>query len=278
MKLMLMMKCETPLHMGSGTEIGSVDMPIQREKHTGFPKMEASGIKGVLSSQVKDESKGVIFGEENGQDGAGNLQISDGKILFLPVRVNRGIFIWVTCPYVLSQAMGHYRENTEKFESDGQAISDNEIYLLTEKKEPEENLIVEDYNMKIRKINQLPSTVLNHIGALSREPYITGKLKNDLYLVSDQVFSYFCEFGTEVATRIRINEDGIVKDGALFTEEFLPEQTILYTVLDNLSENKVVDDYIKNFKEQQYIQFGANASLGKGIVSMIGAEVNRVGS
>ncbi len=40
--------CETPLHAGSGSDLGIVDMPIQRERHTGFPKVESSGLKGCL--------------------------------------------------------------------------------------------------------------------------------------------------------------------------------------------------------------------------------------
>jgi len=39
-------KCETPLHVGSGSEQSFINMPIQREIHTAFPKIEASGIKG----------------------------------------------------------------------------------------------------------------------------------------------------------------------------------------------------------------------------------------
>ena len=37
---------ETSLHAGSGSDLGIVDLPIQREKHTNYPKVEASGIKG----------------------------------------------------------------------------------------------------------------------------------------------------------------------------------------------------------------------------------------
>ncbi len=38
----------TSVHAGSGSEIGLVDLPIQREKHTGFPKIESSSLKGAL--------------------------------------------------------------------------------------------------------------------------------------------------------------------------------------------------------------------------------------
>ena len=31
---------QTPLHAGSGTDLGIVDMPIQRERHTSFQKLK----------------------------------------------------------------------------------------------------------------------------------------------------------------------------------------------------------------------------------------------
>ncbi|HRI29847.1 MAG TPA: hypothetical protein PK715_17435, partial [Chitinophagales bacterium] len=30
--------CETPLHAGTGDDLGFVNLPIQRERHTDFPK------------------------------------------------------------------------------------------------------------------------------------------------------------------------------------------------------------------------------------------------
>ncbi|NLI12590.1 MAG: type III-B CRISPR module RAMP protein Cmr4, partial [Peptococcaceae bacterium] len=33
----LFFMCETSLHAGSGNDLGIVDLPIQRERHTSFP-------------------------------------------------------------------------------------------------------------------------------------------------------------------------------------------------------------------------------------------------
>ena len=44
----LFFMCETPLHAGSGSDLGIVDLPIQRERHTNFPKVESSSLKGAL--------------------------------------------------------------------------------------------------------------------------------------------------------------------------------------------------------------------------------------
>ena len=46
---------ETPLHAGSGSDLGIVDLPIQREKHTDYPKIEASGLKGSIREIFKTQ-------------------------------------------------------------------------------------------------------------------------------------------------------------------------------------------------------------------------------
>ena len=55
MKKLLFYQNQTPLHMGTGTEIGFVDLPIQREKTTGFPKGEVSGIKEAFRKESRHQ-------------------------------------------------------------------------------------------------------------------------------------------------------------------------------------------------------------------------------
>lgn len=60
------------VHAGSGSELGVVDLPIQRERHTGYPKIESSSLKGAIRSAVesqKNPAKDKIelaFGSEAG--------------------------------------------------------------------------------------------------------------------------------------------------------------------------------------------------------------------
>ena len=39
----------TPLHVGAGSSVGAIDQPVVRERHTGFPIIPGSSIKGVLA-------------------------------------------------------------------------------------------------------------------------------------------------------------------------------------------------------------------------------------
>ncbi|MCD6408189.1 type III-B CRISPR module RAMP protein Cmr4, partial [bacterium] len=66
-KAILTFYAETPIHMGAGQSVSYVDLPIQRERHTSFPILWSSGIKGVIREQVErkwedKERVNVIFG------------------------------------------------------------------------------------------------------------------------------------------------------------------------------------------------------------------------
>lgn len=110
----------TPLHAGSGSSIAAVDLPIQRERPTGFPLIQASGVKGALRSVAEQQAadrahadpKGtehkkveIVFGPapEPGQaaEHGGALSLTDARLLLFPVRSARGVFAWITCPALL---------------------------------------------------------------------------------------------------------------------------------------------------------------------------------
>jgi CRISPR-associated protein Cmr4 len=122
----------TPLHVGAGASVGAIDLPVQRERHTGFPVLPASSLKGTfadvwneeLRSNKKDElvrilTKGAgepedytapnlawLFGSDDANDAwAGAVQFSEAKLLAFPLRSARGSFAWITCPLILRRAL-----------------------------------------------------------------------------------------------------------------------------------------------------------------------------
>lgn len=50
---LLFLHCHTALHCGSGAAVGSIDLPVQRERHTGWPLIPAATIKGVLRDRAR---------------------------------------------------------------------------------------------------------------------------------------------------------------------------------------------------------------------------------
>ncbi len=108
---LLFLYTETPLHVGSGSSLGTVDLPIQRESHTNFPMIQSTGIKGKLRNVFENNGLGndvdvvkvvnAIFGSESSNAGA--LSPGDGRLLLFPVRSLAGVFAWITCPFVISR-------------------------------------------------------------------------------------------------------------------------------------------------------------------------------
>ena len=69
----------------------------------------------------------------------------------------------------------------------------------------------------------LPSTPANES---TREHFCSN-----LVVLSDEQFTHFARYATEITARIRLDPDTkTVAGGALFYEEFLPPETLLYSV------------------------------------------------
>ena len=95
-----------PLHAGAGEAGEVVDLAIQREKHTEFPVVYSSSLKGSLRyfcETKKSDVVDMVFGKEGTESGAGEVVFTDAKILFFPVRSSEGVFKWVTSPFVLKR-------------------------------------------------------------------------------------------------------------------------------------------------------------------------------
>lgn len=101
---------EQPMHPGAGVSVGHVDLPIQREVHTGYPMVQSSGVKGSLREAVKNRKllansseMDWIFGPENAADSRAAIVVTDARTLLFPVKSAAGVFGWVTSPHALAR-------------------------------------------------------------------------------------------------------------------------------------------------------------------------------
>lgn len=254
-------KTISPLHVGSGSDLGVVDMPIQRESHTSFPKIEASSLKGALRSEYSELDTEEIFGKD---DSRGKVSFSDARILFFPVKSVKGIFAYITCPYVLKRFHDDI-SLCEKDIKDGFTlpllpVDEGQCIVLDGSKNKIDNtdnkshVVLEEYSFEVLKIQTKESITLPNLDID----------KERIVIVSDDEFKEFVKNSTEVITRIKIGDKGVVdKDnGALFTEEYLPAESYMYF----LSMGERVD-VMDSF---DVTQIGGNATLGKGIVKIMG--------
>ena len=105
-------------HPGSGTALGVVDLPVQRERHTAWPMIPGSALKGVLRDCCRQHVPGrrgkeadsdpdlvTAFGPPTSEADkhAGAISLTDARLLAFPVRSLKGVFAWVTCPAALER-------------------------------------------------------------------------------------------------------------------------------------------------------------------------------
>lgn len=279
-------KTITPLHVGSGQDLGIVDMPIQRERHTSYPKIEASGLKGSIRENFRNNGKAkedvdIIFGPEKSGDHAGALGFTDARILLFPVKSAKGVFAWVTSSKVLKrfnkemEMVGHsYNFDITNLDKGSCLTSENSKLKIKN-----DAVVLEEYCFKTLGIIDS-----NLLGILTDFTKIDG-LENQLLILSDDDFEDFVNLSTEVITRTKIDpKTGTVADGALFTEEYLPAESVLYSMAiassifstkdkkeqfigDRQDAEAVITYWEDNMPK--YMQIGGNATIGKGIVEIV---------
>lgn len=284
-------KVITPLHAGSGQDLGIVDLPIQRERHTGYPKIEASGLKGCLRDNFrkngsKKEDLDLIFGPENSGDHAGTLSFIDASLLLFPVKSVKGLFAWATSNDILSKWQNTLHMVGIKASYITPKPQNGECYLAVDSQLKLNNnaVVLEEYCFSKAESGIDNKLVLKLV-------QFTGikNLTEQLIILSNDDFKDFVNLSTEVITRTKIDpKTGTVQQGALFTEEYLPSESVLYslaipssifttkekkeTFLNGREDKVAVMDYW-NQHRPQFLQIGGNATIGKGLVEISSPEM-----
>jgi|YNPNPStandDraft_1061719.scaffolds.fasta_scaffold04056_6 CRISPR-associated protein Cmr4 len=240
----------TPLHVGSGTSVDVVDLPIMRERITGFPVIPASSLKGVLLQHAREKFENgkharncskpgdarILFGdiEEEIKDGqkkqksyAGCIQIMEAKILAFPVRSLAGCFAWLTSPAVLER----FSRDTGKNLNVPAVEKDHVVpgaELIVNKQ-----VVLEEFAMDIQpdSNNQL-ANLATQLKGFSDDPLWQSKLATRIAVVHDENFQHFVTTCTEIVARIKVDPaTRTVEEGALFNQENIPCETMFYSVL-----------------------------------------------
>lgn len=278
---LLIIHALSPLHAGTGQSIGAVDLPIARNRATEHPYVPGTSIKGALrdkaTSLFKDEVK-AVFGPEatEGSDYAGAVAFGDANLLALPVRSIAGTFAWISSPYVLSRFLRDINDTGASFDTNipsikniGDCFVSKDTDLIVSVKE-KNRVVFEDLDLKPHTDGKLDSLVKKIAELVFPNDNAWQKLFISKFcLVSDDIFTFLSRHGTDVVTRIRLDADTkTVVNGALWTEENLPAETVLYA-------NVVAMPHTKSKKKselfpfleklnQTSVQFGGKATVGRG--------------
>ena len=269
------------IHAGAGSSVDGVDLPIQREGHSDWPCVFGSSVKGALRAKAEDtlgkegaKSIALVFGPDSNSDNAsehaGALLVSDAKLLLLPVRSLTSHFKWVTCPALLQRLVRDAQRLGVKSIQDI-TLSDiaDDVALVAGQNTAD--LFLEEYRFKaqshdlsglIEVINQLTGIAVTD-------------LTEQLVIVSNNQFNYLAKYATPVTPHIAIDNDKkTVKPGALWYEETLPPETVLYFALSaqrarakdsTLQAEQILACVTQElFGDSPYLQLGGNETVGMG--------------
>lgn len=334
---------ETPLHAGSGSSVGLVDLPIQRERVTHYPLVQASGVKGKLRSKAyewqpfvqkkeqykaqelaaiqqdnkwKDKSEKeqkqeaekrarkkaakelgleIVFGPEGDEADAhaGALSPGDARLLLFPVRSLVGVFAYTASRTILArfkrdlEAAG--KGSTATWTLDNLPDNGQTAWTVDDQSVVANNttVVLEEFSFTAQKHSDV-KVIADWIADNALPPtdeykFFKEKIKTNLVILPEDAFRDFTQFATEVIARIRIEQESkTVAQGALWTEEHLPSDTLLYSPLHatrprtatnlfndanaNPSADKVIQ-FVKDLNLNR-IQLGGDETVGRGIVRL----------
>ncbi|HWP34531.1 MAG TPA: type III-B CRISPR module RAMP protein Cmr4 [Thermodesulfobacteriota bacterium] len=289
---------ETSVHAGVGTQVGVVDLPIQRERHTGWPTIYGSGLKGVLRDEAKaagwqDDEIRTVFGPEPDRPGgsqeerrAGSLAISDARVLLFPVRTAGMAFAWITCPLALAR-LARDADHTglpTPPQVPGTPEPGRRALVVPGWPGRERGVFVEEfvYDAEPSKpLEELGRWIADHlVPAASAYGYWRKQLTAALALVHDDDFTDFVRHATEIVTRVRLKDEvKTVEGGALWTEEHLPADTLLYAFAGAWRSNGAAPESVKTpeavmerlralVEARVVIQVGGKETVGRGFVAL----------
>lgn len=277
---------ETSLHAGVGSTVSIVDLPIQRERTTLFPIVQGSGIKGALRSQVanigdKKEDIASVFGADTVADDkfAGAVSVGDARIVLFPVRSLTGVFAYVTCPAVLARIgrdIAAFPKWSAPIDEDKAIVNTNSKVIASKK------VVLEEFSFESQSdetVDEISKWLATHALPQGEEySYWRQKLQDSLVILHDDAFRDFVQNSTEIVTRVRLDSaTKTVAEGALWTQEMLPSDTLLMSnVIVRSSRNEksqrsaedVIEWLHNSANIPSRIQIGGDETTGQGFVAL----------
>lgn len=252
----------TPLHLGEGAQIGAVDLPVARERHTDWPLVPGASLKGAMRARARrdgrpDEDIQRVFGAEPGEAlFRGTTSVGDGVLLAVPARTFTSTFALLASPLTLGrfarQVSGAPEIPTPS--STERVLVGNGFDLKVPGKEL---AVVEDLCFI-----QENSDHLDAWADFLCEGWLGDAAPLDhLAVVHDDVFAHAARAWLPVRTRNAIDAaTGVVDEHKLFSVEYVAPEALFWTLVDG-------DDALLPLSGDAFVLGGHN-STGSGRVTL----------
>ncbi|TWI62866.1 CRISPR-associated Cmr4 family protein [Desulfobotulus alkaliphilus] len=290
-------KTLSPLHCGVGTGMNDIDLPVARHKVSGHPLIPGSSIKGVLKDAFRNDADDrieALFGADNpdGNDKkafASAISMGDALLLALPVRSFYGTFAYLVSPYTLQQFKAALARVMPSLK-----VPEIPTHLgLKEKNDSYRVMLTTDTLLKSPNADMILLEELD-LAIDKKKADDWAKIIADLYCVNDEdktlfakrfaiaddnALNFLSETGLPVDARIAIDsKTGTVKQGALWYEETVPPETLMYSLIGvdrsfspdvQQGAEELAAVLISEGKRRElFAQMGGKSTTGKGFVSV----------
>ncbi len=273
---------QTVLHCGAGQSIGTVDQPIMREKATHLPIAPSASVRGVMKqyfwqhAMEKAELTRTLFGD-NKRSGA--LSLTDAHLLLLPVRSVYGVLAYVTCPFILRR----YQADQPTLASLPIPVTGTEQAFVTSANrnsapnQTEKTVVLDLLDLPA----QADDAAEQWATKISESVYpddveSRAYLHDRIIILPDDLFTFLTQTAMDIRSRIRIDpKTGVVADGALWTEENLPAESVLwggYAIQEHSDQTGSEAGFQEVMQISPLLQLGGNAGTGSGLVRAIVAK------
>jgi CRISPR-associated protein Cmr4 len=269
----------TPLHVGAGSSVGAIDQPIIRERHTGFPVIPGSSIKGVIRDVCRNDEnlkarEEIIFGK---QEDAGKLTFGEAKLLAFPVRSAKGSFAFITCHLALERFRREHGKLDRLSEPVTKAPAEpKDMHCLagdavTITRPNHTGVVLEEYrfNRPAGEDGKFPAAWEEAlVGLLDDAVWSTAKGR--FVLLSNGDFSHFVRNACEVSQHVGIDpQKGTAKPGALFNLEAVPAEALFFAPVTSLGRaNGELADLEQLLARKPVMQFGGDSTTGQGFCTV----------
>ena len=279
------------LHVGTGQGVGAVDLPIARSRATNLPLVPGSALKGVLRDEAKEKwhvsenDIQALFGADSQADKenihASAAAFGDAHLLLLPIRSFAGTVAFATCPFILQRYARDVRGILPESPKvpvlkDSASVPDNTVLRVSGSQIALEDLDIDSETGTEAK--QWAEYIAAAVYPESTADYEAWReqLCQRFIILPDSTFSFLADTATEIRMRIRIDrETRIVKEGALWSEENLPAESVLYGILAvdksrSKSNPKSADQLSRLIPAgETQIQIGGKHTVGRGLCRLV---------
>ncbi len=282
----------TPIHPGVGRAEGAqVDLPVQRDEF-GLPTIWASSLKGALKSYLleragtQDDERSkvlVVFGPEPGEgeasDYTSSASLLDARLLLIPARSLKGLWIYVTSPHMLKMlntyrevvGYGAVQELRNYYDAKEALVSSDKFYVDGNK------LVVNEVEVKAGLDSNLSAALSKALDNTAEALKELGA-RLDVLLLPDDLAPTIVRRSLLVQYRVRLGTGVKKVEEGPWSEEYVPQFTVFVSgVLFRKPSRRDVQGLDTAEKVRQWLTgkgisslaLGGKESIGKGIVRLV---------